>query len=213
MPSVTQDEIFQLYREKFVPVYADLVVLAQTKPTQILIEEVNVLSHIAQSQNQQIPETLREENLVKAKNHLIRATIDLHKLIFAELKGTLDKFALDSKDRLVFNKSDCDVLKGYTDFMKTGKEARRFEVLHIGHNPLDSIILYEKANEIGFELYESLDKVKLKKLKHSFTVLKIKEIALGIIIGITATVSTPYVVDTFKQFKKILLAYFSQSAP
>ncbi len=188
MPSVTQDEIFQLYREKFVPAYADLVVLAQTKPTQILIEEVNVLSHIAQSQNHKIPEALREENLVKAKNHLIRATIDLHKLIFAELKGTLDRFALDSKDRLAFNKSDSDVSKGYSDFMKTGKEARRFEVQHIGNNPLDSISRYEKANEIGFELYESLDKVKLKKLEHSFTVFKIKEFAFGIIIGIVASI-------------------------
>ncbi len=86
---MTEDDIFDLYRQRFIPVYADFVALTTIKPQQILIEQENILAHISQYLNIELSEELREENLQKAYNHMVRVTLDMHKLVWAELRSKL----------------------------------------------------------------------------------------------------------------------------
>jgi len=177
------DEIFKLYRNHFLPAYSDFVVLSQSKPQQILIEESNTLSHLAQAFNEKLEPEKRTENLNKAHNHIIRATLDLHKLIFALLKENLDKFVHDDRLRLGFNKPDSDVLKDFSAFIQKGRDARKTEVNSIGNNPLRAIVEYEEANHIGFNLYLTLDIFKSTKVTYFLKKHALKEIAIAFIIG------------------------------
>lgn len=80
---MTQEDIFVLYRERFIPIYSDFVSLTAIKPKQILIEQENILAHLSQAQNPNIDTRLQQANLEKAFNHMIRVTLDMHKLVWA----------------------------------------------------------------------------------------------------------------------------------
>ena len=185
---MTQAKLFALYRERFVPIYSDFVSLKAIKPKQILIEQENVLAHLSQSCNQDIPKQLQRENLGKAYNHMIRVTLDLHKLVWAASKERLDLFVLNEKNRLAFNITDSNVLRLYEQFMSSGRSARSFEMSHVGSNPLESIDRYEEVNKIGNELLGKLDEIKVNTITHWSKIFTTKEYIFGILTSIIATV-------------------------
>lgn len=178
---MTPEIIFTFYREHFIPVYSDFVALALIKPEQVLIEESNILSHIAQYFNGELTEDLQQDNLEKAKNHLTRVTIDLNKLVWAEVRWKVAPFAVRAKGRLCFNLAENDIISLYADFLKKGREARLFEMSHIGNDPLDTIKFYEEVNAIGFILLDSLDYFKISKVQRWIKLSGIKPFLLGVL--------------------------------
>ena len=78
MPDI--DELFEFYREECVPAYSDVVGYLAERPEQFLIEIENSFSHIAQYFNPEMDEEDRASNLLKAKDHLVRVTLDCYKL-------------------------------------------------------------------------------------------------------------------------------------
>lgn len=142
----------------------------------------------------------------KARNHIIRATLDLHKLIFAILKENLDKFVLDERLRLGFNKPESDVLREFSEFIQKGREARKIEVNSIGNNPLDAILHYEDANHLGFTLYQALDLFKSTKVNYFLKKFASKEILIAFLVGILSSYAAG-------EISKILSPTNQQPAP
>ncbi|MCW8815840.1 MAG: hypothetical protein OQK59_07620 [Chlorobium sp.] len=153
-----------------------------------MIEESNVLSHLAQAFNPELSETSHVDNFQKARNHLIRATLDLNKLLLVELKTALDKVVLDEKKRLGFNKADHDVIKEYSEFIEKSRNAKRHEVKHIGNDPLQSIAMYEDACHSGFALYLSLDLSKAARVNKLRRIMTAKEFLWGLVVGLISSI-------------------------
>ena len=183
-----QKEVFVLYRERFIPIYSDFVSLTAIKPKQILIEQENVLAHLSQAQNPNIDPQLQKDNLEKARNHMIRVTLDLHKLVWAETKEKLDSFVLNDKKRLAFNIKESEVLKLYEQFILKARLARTYEMSHVGNNPLESVKRYEDVNAIGNELLSKLDEIKAQTISHWTKILKTKEFFLGVFASLLASI-------------------------
>jgi len=184
---MTEEDFFTLYREKFVPVYADFVALCTTKPRQILIEQENILSHLSQYKNQRLDSNTREENLIKANNHLVRVTLDMHKLVWAELRERLEPCALDGKKRLAFNAADDSVLKMFGEFMEQARAARHFEMNNVGNNPLDAIEKYEAANRTGHSLFQRLDTVKAARITRWTRIFSSRDFLIGVGASLAAS--------------------------
>ncbi|HFQ80165.1 MAG TPA: hypothetical protein ENK33_02185 [Desulfobacterales bacterium] len=181
------DEIFELYRSKFVLAYTDYLSLTTSKPEQILIEESNILSHLSQYFNSGISCQSRENNLLKAHNHLIRATLDLHKLTWADLRQKLDGLIIsDSKSRLCFNSPEHEVLKEYAQFIELAKDARNYEMQNIGDRPEDTIEHYEKVNQIGFQLLQKFDTVKHSRITSFTNIIRTREFFWGVAASLVA---------------------------
>lgn len=64
---MTIEEFFEDYRKYFIEAYAEVVGLELVKPEQILVEESNILSHLAQSTNKKLSKNDREKILLKQK--------------------------------------------------------------------------------------------------------------------------------------------------
>ena len=185
---MTQEDIFVLYRERFIPIYSDFVSLTAIKPKQILIEQENILAHLSQAQNPNIDTRLQQANLEKAFNHMIRVTLDMHKLVWAETKKKLDSFVLNDKKRLAFNIKESEVLKLYEQFIFKARSARKFEMSHVGNNPLASVSRYEEVNAIGNELLSKLDEIKAQTITHWAKIFKTKEFLLGVLASFVASI-------------------------
>jgi hypothetical protein len=80
---MTINEYSDFYHNFFKPAYADLVAIIADKPQQIIFEIENSFSHIMvyHSTDSDVAQNVKDENLVKAHNHLVRATMDCYKLL------------------------------------------------------------------------------------------------------------------------------------
>jgi hypothetical protein len=184
---MTEDDIFDLYRKKFIPIYADFVALTTIKPQQILIEQENILAHLSQHRNKDLGDEMREENLQKAYNHMVRVTLDMHKLVWAELRAKLEPFALDGKKRLAFNTPEHNVLNMFSDFMNHARDARHFEMKHVGNNPIGAIEKYGAANAAGNNLLAQLDDVKAATVSKWTRVFTSRDFVIGVAASLTAS--------------------------
>ena len=150
------DDVFEFYREHFVPAYSDLVVSLNAKPDQIVTEIENTLSHVAQYFNPDLSEEKKEENVKKAYNHLVRATLDCYKLLCVKLKEQIEKIIIDPRAR--------EFYKDYYDFVKEFKKAREIELENVGIDPLRSLENYKRVAKLGIDLLENLLKHKIIKI-------------------------------------------------
>jgi len=141
---------FDLYRDKFFPVYGNFVALSLKKPLQVLIEESNALSHLSQVFNSKLGKVKQKENLTKAEDHLVRAILDTQKLTWVELAKNLKMLIDDEKKRLSFNLPEHEVINQYNDFLLKGREARNIELAHLGNDPLIAITSYDELIAIGY---------------------------------------------------------------
>lgn len=83
---MTIEEFFEDYRKYFIEAYAEVVGLELVKPEQILVEESNILSHLAQSTNKKLSKDDREKNLIKAEDHLVRVALAFTKTLMGIIK-------------------------------------------------------------------------------------------------------------------------------
>ena len=185
--TIKESDFYQLYRGRYVPVFADYVALGRVKPEQALVEESNILAHLCQQNNPALSIPVQQENLKKAYNHLVRVTLDLHKLVWVEIDRTIGPFVKDSGACLCFNKPRHDVLKLYANFVDLAMVARRHELEHIGNDPLSTIKLYENVNAIGVELHFALDGGKVSEFSRWKIIFKSKEFILALLTSIIVT--------------------------
>jgi len=143
------DDVFKFYREYFVPAYSDLVALLNAKPEQIVTEIENTLSHVAQCFNPELPDSKKEENVIKAYNHLVRASLDCYKLLCVALMKKIEKIYGDSPNVKPYYK---EFLKFCNEFRK----AREIEQKNVGNDPLTSLENYKNVAELGMNLLEKL---------------------------------------------------------
>ncbi len=181
------DNLFEFYRDVFLPAYSDFVGFTAKKPMQVLNELENTLAHLAQYYNPALNDIEKEENVRKSCDHLTRVTLDLYKLLWVEMHRELELFYLDEKKRtFALNMSEEDFIQGFNDFRDKAQEARRSEVNSVGVNPLSALELYKESIVLGKTLIKNIDHNKLKKLSRFRSVILIRKNIIGLIIGFIA---------------------------
>ncbi len=160
------DELAEFYRSECISAYADAVAHFGRKPQQVLVEFENALGHVFQFYNPHLTETQREENILKARNHLTRLTLDCYKLIWVGINDELAPIYKDN-ERLFscIDISPDDFISKYNEFKNIIDEARRLELSSVGVDPLISVEKYKSAIKLGRCLKESIDYNKMKKLE------------------------------------------------
>ena len=190
------DELFELYRNEFLPAYSDLVGYIGDKPQQILIELENVVSHISQVFNPNVTPQEKDKNIEKACGHLIRATLDCYKLLWIKIYEQLNIIKDDETTRkLGLNMSESIFLIKYQELRKLAQDARRKEMVSIGLNPLASIDLYKEVVRVGNELIESKDENKIKEIQSLKSFISTKEFIMGTAIGIFTGLISGYLLS------------------
>ena len=115
--------------------------------------------------------------------------MDLQKLIWVRLDELLKMcIELNPKYIVCFNMPEGEVLQRYTHFKFKAKEARRKEMFEVGVSPLRSIVRYDRANKIGFELWESFDSQKHAKMDGWLKAYKTKEAGISFAMGVASGV-------------------------
>lgn len=181
------DNLFEFYRDVFLPAYSDFVGFTAKKPMQVLNELENTLAHLAQYYNPALNDIEKKENVRKSCDHLTRVTLDLYKLLWVEMHRELELFYLDEKKRtFALNMSEEDFIQGFNDFRNKAQEARSEEVNSVGVEPLSALELYKESIILGKTLIKSIDHNKLKKLNRFSSVILIRKNIIGLIIGFIA---------------------------
>jgi len=188
---MTIDEYSDFYHNIFKPAYADLVAIIADKPQQIIFEIENSFSHLMVylSTDSSISDELRKDNLLKAHNHLVRATIDCYKILWTTTSDFLDKILKDeSQSVFSFNDSEAKILGAWKNFKQKARLARNEEMNSVGVNYLKTITLYKEAVDEGIELLEKFDYEKHKRIKRFDFINLIKKQFAGFIVGVIASI-------------------------
>jgi hypothetical protein len=191
---MTINEYSDFYHNFFKPAYADLVAIIADKPQQIIFEIENSFSHLMvyHSVDNNISEEVKNNNLLKAHNHLVRATMDCYKILWTELSDFLDKIIENESSRAFsFNDSEFEIMKIWKNFKEKAVMARREEMKSVGIDYMLAINLYKEAVDEGRILLDKFDFEKSKRVKkfNFYNLLKNQGIGffLGIISGIIAS--------------------------
>ena len=182
------EELLEIYNTKFKPAYADLVGYIGDRPYDILVELENTLSHIFVFLDASIPFQVREENLKKAYNHLVRATLDCYKLLWVRLDEDIEKIFHSDTARLALTIPEEEFLRLRTQFKEKAMEARRKELSEVGRNPLESVKDYQKAVEIGMKIIKSIDESKKQKAQKFSLRSKWCELGLAFLLGVLSSI-------------------------
>lgn len=144
------EELFEFYRNEFLPAYSDLVGFTAKKPAQILTENENTLAHISQYFNPSLDINAKEKNLMQAYEHLVSATEDCYKALWVQIDTELNKIYLDNSK----NTNDKDFLLGYQQFREQARKARGIEMS--GKNTIETIKSYKEAIKMGWNLLKKI---------------------------------------------------------
>jgi len=196
---MTQDQFINFYNSDFLPVYADTVAYLADKPAQIIIEIENTFSHIAQYLNNNNSDEVKNANIEKAYNHLLRATIDCYKILWVTMNNDIEVFMGNSNNRkFTVNLSENDAMNLWIKFKEKAQDARRKELSGVGITPLNTITAYKETVEIGWELLKNCDREKLSSLKKFNLINTIKEQWIGFILGIIGSALVTIVAILFQ---------------
>ena len=191
------EELVELYNTKFKPAYADLVGYIGDRPYDILVELENTLSHIFVSLDSDVPEEVREDNIRKAYNHLIRATLDCYKLLWVRLDEEIEKIFWSDVDMLALTISEEEFLRLRAQFKEKAIEARRRELNGVGKDPLQSIRDYREVVEIGMKIINSIDHNKKRRAWRFRLRSKRWEILLALLLGFVSGILANIVYNKF----------------
>ena len=188
---ITLQEFLNFYNEEFKPVYADLVAYLADKPINIIIEQENAFSHLTVYLDENQNEEIRQNNLEKANNHIVRATLDAYKLLWAELMKEINSIWENEDKRLSISISLAEFAKKREEFIEKSKKARKIEITSIGISPIEALNYYKEAIDIGWELVKSIDphrEIAVEKYKFKFFKKeRVYSFLIGIVSGIIAT--------------------------
>lgn len=195
------DELFEFYRNTFLPAYSDLVGFSVAKPKQVLTELENTLAHLAQYHNPALDSSIKMENLRKANDHLMRVTLDCYKLLWIGMSQELETFYMDEKKRVfALNIPEEEFLKKYNAFKEKAQMARRAELNSVGVEPLTAVGSYKEVIVIGKDLIKSIDHNKLQKLNRFRKIVFIRETGVAFLIGL----ASGYIANAFWNFNDSL---------
>lgn len=196
-------ELFEFYRDNFVPAYSDAVAFTWKKETQSLIELENCLAHIAQYHNPSLDQEIRDDNLKKANDHLIRVTLDSYKVVWLEMNNIIDGLYSDDKIRaFATNISEEEFIKRYKSFKENARTARLIELRTVGNSPLDAVKSYKEVILDGNAILGSIDVNKYAKLEKHKRIIFAKEVIIAYLIGVASgmTVNVVWGLDAIKNF-------------
>ncbi len=190
------DELFEFYKEEFVPAYSDLVGYIGDKPQQVLIELENVLSHLSQVFNPEVTPQKKSENLQKANDHLFRVTLDCYKLLWINMHDQLKRIEDDDSVRkLGLNISEAEFTMKLQKIKKLAQEARSIEMESVGLSPMASIDKYKEVVKNSYELIDKRDNIKISEIKSLKRFISTKEFLVGIVIGVFGGLISGYVLS------------------
>ena len=179
------EEVFKFYRTEFVPAYSDLVGYIGDKPQQMVIELENTFTHISQYFNPRLDSQDKDKNLVKAYDHLVRATLDCYKLLWVTINGQLKAIEEDeAKRKLGLNISETEFRTKFQKIKKLAQEARRIEMTSVGLAPIEALDKYKDVVKNGYELIDTIDENKMQEIKSLKRFVSTKEFSMGIITGL-----------------------------
>lgn len=201
------EELFEFYRNNFIPAYSDAVAFTGRKETQNLIELENCLAHIAQYHNPSLDKKTKDDNLKKANDHLVRVTLDSYKITWLEMNRIIDGLFSDDKIRAFATKTtEEEFIKRYKSFKEKAQIARLVELRTIGSSPLDAVESYKEVILEGKAIVDSIDPNKFAKLKKHKRIIFIKEVIIAFFIGVASgiVVNLIWNLDPIKNFLRDL---------
>lgn len=157
-------EFNRFYREAYLPIYSDLVGYIGDKPRQVLIEIENLLTHLVRYLDESVDESQRASNLKQAYNHLIRVTIDCHKILWVVMKDDLLEMEDIATGLAEEGISPAEFYFIKQEFKRLSVAARNKEMELVGKNPQDCLPAYE---EVIYYAWQTFRDVKKKLIKAS----------------------------------------------
>lgn len=195
---MTLKEYMTFYHNTFKPAYADLVAIIADKPQQIIFEIENSYSHLMVylSDDATPSDEIKQSNLTKAFNHLVRATIDCYKILWTEISEFLDNIMKEKVTRsFAFNENEAQILHIWNEFKKKAQKARQEEMNSVGIDHSQTILLYKEAVNEGKALLDKFDYEKFKQVKKFDFVNLVKNQSLGFVLGIVASIIATWIVS------------------
>lgn len=195
---MTLEQYTNFYHNAFKPAYADLVAIIADKPQQIIFEIENSYSHmmVFLSDDDTISDEIRQSNLNKAFNHLVRATMDCYKILWTEISDFLDNIMETKVTRaFAFNENEAQILNTWNEFKKKAQKARQEEMKSVGVDYNQTIFLYKEAVDEGRVLLEKFDYEKFKQVKKFDFVNLIKNQWIGFVLGIFAGIISTWIMS------------------
>jgi hypothetical protein len=195
MTPLSIDEYREFYFSTFLPAYADLTGYTLQKHEVILYSIDSANSHLMQYLSPEIGEDIRNQNLIKAKGHLERATLDCYKLLWLHLEEDLKSLITDSEKRvLCVNMDEGDLLKKYREAVDGVVQSRRVELQNVGLDLEATIEKYHSAIQLTKEIMENIDPIALDLIDRKRSRNRWIELGIALVIGIIGTIiSTPIV--------------------
>lgn len=185
------EDFIDFHTNFFIPAYSDLVAYIADKPQQIIFEIENTFSHLMVYHSNP-DQSIKDSNLNKAYNHLLRATMDYYKMLWSEMSTNLDSIFKENNSFLFFNDNQNNVMSLWISFKRKAKEARNEELKNVGVNFMEAICLYKEAVDIGSQILDKYDSSKHDLTKDFNFKILIKQQWLGFVFGIFAGVLGNY---------------------
>ncbi|KAF1078014.1 hypothetical protein [Methanogenium sp. MK-MG] len=188
---ISIDEYNDLINNYFLVSYADCLAYLGQKPIEVLIEMESAFMHFSVYSNEDDPE-IKEENLQKAYNHIVRATLDCQKLIWLKMHELIEGLYKDTNMRkYCVNESEHTLVNKCNTFFDLAKKARTDEINNVGKSPLISIESYHELLEMGDDILSSIDLDKKESFIKYSKLLYLREnffqLLISFIGGIAAT--------------------------
>ncbi len=200
--SLRLEDLILFYRDVFIPVYSDTVGYIADKPIQIIVEIENAFAHIMVYLDDANSPKIKEDNLKKAYNHLLRASMDCYKILWVKMSDDIDKIAKDEyKRKFVVNMPEHLFLKKWATFKENAKKARNKEINKIGQNDTIEVVeSYKEAVAAGWDMLKSIDIDKINTYRRFSIINFIKQQWIGIITGIIASAVVAYAIHLINKF-------------
>ncbi|EHQ34405.1 hypothetical protein [Methanoplanus limicola] len=180
---ISAEDYNYLINNYFLIVYADCLAYLGQKPVEVLIEMESAFMHFSIYSNEK-NEEIRAENLQKAYNHIVRATLDCQKLIWLQMHELIEGIYKDPNLRkFCTNSTEQSFLAECNEFFELAKIARRDEINNIGKKPLKSIESYYHLLEKGHSILNSVDCDKKEQFNRYSKFLGIKKNIVELIIS------------------------------
>lgn len=188
----TLEDVFAVFREYFLPAYANLVGYIGDKPKEIVFELENILSHLSQCYNPQLDDSEKQLNIGKAYGHVVRVTLDCYKLLWVEINKDLEEFKADDGHCFKLACKESEFNENYASFKSKAQAARHKEMVSIGVSPLDSVELYREVIKDGLKLLKMIDHDKAEKFKKFNFWCTLRDHAWSLVVGFAAGILANY---------------------
>lgn len=178
-----EGDVFNLYRNTFMLIYGDLVVVSGKKPPELLEQLENCMAHFAVAKTSLDPE-VSQDNIDAVYRHIVRASLDAAKLLWTILHENAIAFVKDEDvRRFCANASQGAVHNQYTKAESASLDARRSEIANVGIDPEKSIEKWYMAALEYRTLLSLIDMDKVSGLRKLKLTTKIRENIISYIIS------------------------------